>query len=138
MNTVIISGFNARMRDPSSSGSKEVCEVKQGATPADGELRLVDGPSSNIGRVEVYVNGIWGTVCGLREQFTRSSAGVICRQLGFRSWRRVFYRSGMLVCACVCCMCVYLLCVVVSVCVFTFVYIRVYAYFLCFVVVRVR
>ena len=82
------------MRDPSSSGSKELCEVVNGSVPANGELRIVDGPTRNWGRVEVYLNGVWGTVCGAETQFSGPSCDVICRQLGYKIWRYVYYRSA--------------------------------------------
>jgi deleted-in-malignant-brain-tumors protein 1 len=47
--------------------------------PRDGDIRLVDGPSSAEGRVQIYHNGLWGTVCDNR--FSDSDAKVVCRQL---------------------------------------------------------
>ena len=42
------------------------------------------GPSPYEGRVEVCVEGCWGTVCGT--EFDASDASVVCHQLGFPSF----------------------------------------------------
>ena len=46
-----------------------------------GTIRLVGGTSSLEGRVEVCVNGLWGTVCS--DGWTARDANVACKQLGY-------------------------------------------------------
>ena len=48
---------------------------------SNGVLRLVGGRSSNEGRVEICISGVWGTVC--HSGWSSSDARVVCRQLGF-------------------------------------------------------
>ena len=47
----------------------------------NGTLRLVDGPLESAGRVEVCINGVWGTVCSNYPHSNYSR--VVCRQLGY-------------------------------------------------------
>ena len=48
----------------------------------DNAIRLVEGNSSNQGRLEVCVNNAWGSVCDSAGVFTSDEAKVVCRQLG--------------------------------------------------------
>jgi len=44
-------------------------------------VRLVDGPSPQAGRLQVYYSGTWGTVCD--DLFTHAAASVVCYMLGY-------------------------------------------------------
>ena len=52
------------------------------------DVRLVRGQTPHEGEVEIYLNGVWGSVCAeqywwQREHWDIREARVVCRQLGY-------------------------------------------------------
>lgn len=56
------------------------CAVSSYAVVPGPLVRLVDGESRKEGRIEVFINGQWGSVCD--DGWNDINAGVVCRQLG--------------------------------------------------------
>ena len=50
---------------------------------SSGDLHLVSGERESEGRVEICVEGFWGTVCD--SGWGRKEAFVMCRQLGMET-----------------------------------------------------
>ncbi|VDI63535.1 Hypothetical predicted protein [Mytilus galloprovincialis] len=58
------------------------------------ELRLVNGSNCLEGRVEIKINGVWGTISTYNAPFTTREASVICRVLGFSGEGAIPYQYG--------------------------------------------
>lgn len=52
--------------------------------PYIGQVRLLNGSYITEGRIEIYCNGRWGTVCD--DSFTIVTARTVCIQLGYNSF----------------------------------------------------
>ena len=53
----------------------------------NGTVRLHGSGYSTMGRVEVCVNGEWGTIC--RDSFDDNDARVMCSQLGYSPYGKI-------------------------------------------------
>ena len=47
-----------------------------------GDVRLTRGESSLQERVEIYMDGVWGTVCATDYSWTQLNTEFMCRELG--------------------------------------------------------
>ena len=57
-----------------------LCTVEQSYI-SETPIRLADGTSPQVGRVEINVNGSWKSFCN--DSFSEATANVACRMLGF-------------------------------------------------------
>ena len=74
--------------------------IDPGFSCTDGEIRLVDGLSANVGRVEICYDNHYGTIC--QNGWNQHDASVVCAQLGFEREGMYYLRVYVDVSRCVC------------------------------------
>ena len=59
----------------------QILDVTSNEAVVEGTVRLVNGSSPHKGRVEIFLLGKWGTVCG--DTWDLFDATVLCKELGY-------------------------------------------------------
>lgn len=65
----------------------KVCQIPVIDICQNGTIRLSGSGYATMGRVELCMNGEWGTVC--RDSFDDYDASVVCKQLGYSPYGKV-------------------------------------------------
>ncbi|XP_052690988.1 cell death abnormality protein 1-like [Crassostrea angulata] len=58
----------------------EACHCEDNGQPCPHYIRLVNGNTTSMGRIEVVTNGVWSTICD--SKWDNYDATVVCKQLG--------------------------------------------------------
>ena len=78
--------YEVRVRASNAEGTGDWSPAASGRTDAadgaaEGDVRLINGRTEQEGRLEIFHDDQWGTVCD--DRFVDDDAMVVCRQLGY-------------------------------------------------------
>lgn len=72
-------------------GNSATVALTTPSTKSEPTIRLVDGSEPHKGRVEVFYNGQWGTICD--DHWDNNDGKVVCKMLGFSGVSQVFTKA---------------------------------------------
>ncbi|XP_072166897.1 CD5 antigen-like [Diadema setosum] len=89
LSDVDCTGYESRIQDCSHSSWGSTCSIESAAAiecsggpyAQEYDVRLVDGPSPQAGRIEVFHENSWGTICD--NTWSSTEAEVVCDQQGY-------------------------------------------------------
>ncbi|XP_048726961.2 uncharacterized protein LOC125645464 isoform X2 [Ostrea edulis] len=70
----------------------EACQCEDNGKPCLHDIRLVNGNTTNMGRVEVVTDGIWSTVCD--QNWDDNDATVVCKHLEIAKYGIAVLNAG--------------------------------------------
>ena len=79
--TITVLFFITSVLDSNRLNNLHLHRYFSATSPSPGSIRLVNGISTNEGRIEIYYQDSWGTVCD--DEWTIQNGHVACRQLGY-------------------------------------------------------
>lgn len=85
---LLLSSYNVLSQNSEPSNDTE----PESGSPAYGNVRLANG-TKYAGRVEVFYDGAWGTICG-GDDWGKNEAKVVCKSLGFKNGEVIPVNGG--------------------------------------------
>ncbi|XP_077333545.1 macrophage scavenger receptor types I and II [Lithobates pipiens] len=84
-------GENGQKGEKGQKGEGNSVALTTPSTKSEPTVRLSDGFEPHKGRVEVFYNGQWGTICD--DEWDNNDGKVVCKMLGFSGVSKVFNKA---------------------------------------------
>ncbi|XP_077975564.1 scavenger receptor cysteine-rich domain superfamily protein-like [Styela clava] len=97
LSNVECTGTESTLYDCTYSASNYCDRSKVASVECIPTVRLIDGSTSQEGRVEIYHDNVWGTICTGYRSWDSDNANVICRMLGMsngKSLENAYFGEG--------------------------------------------